>query len=110
MFGVNDQKGADIIFSHVRISSSHLFLILVDIMITTPSESSLALTSILRLMLYIAAKNRVIDFVQGLCKTEHGNAVVKSLKEKELVQEAGTDLKPTLKQTLTAYLENISSR
>ena len=76
----------------------------------TPSESSLALTSILRLMLYMAAKKEVAEFVEDLFKTKAGKAVVKSFKEKECVQEDETVLKPTLQHGLTAYLENISTR
>ena len=78
--------------------------------LTTPSDSSLALTSILKLMLYIAAKSQVSDFVKDLFKTETGNALIKSFKEKDPIQEPETDLKPTLKQRLTSYLEQISSR
>ena len=76
----------------------------------TPSDSSLTLTSILKLMLYIAAKSQVSDFVKDLFKTETGNALIKSFREKDPIQEPETDLKPTLKQRLTTYLEQISSR
>ena len=78
--------------------------------LTTPSDSSLTLTSILKLMLYIAAKSQVSDFVKDLFKTETGNALIKSFREKDPIQEPETDLKPTLKQRLTTYLEQISSR
>ena len=78
--------------------------------LTTPSESSVALTSILKLMLYIAAKSQVSDFVKDLFKTETGNALIKSFRKKDANQESETDLKPTLKQRLTTYLEQISSR
>lgn len=78
--------------------------------LTTPAESSVALTSILKLMLYIAAKSQVSDFVKDLFKTETGNALIKSFREKDPIQESETDLKPTLKQRLTTYLEQISSR
>ena len=78
--------------------------------LTTPSNSSLTLTSILKLMLYIAAKSQVSDFVKDLFKTETGNALIKSFREKDPIQEPETDLKPTLKQRLTTYLEQISSR
>ena len=78
--------------------------------VTTPSDSSLTLTSILKLMLYIAAKSQVSDFVKDLFKTETGNALIKSFREKDPIQEPETDLKPTLKQRLTTYLEQISSR
>lgn len=78
--------------------------------LTTPSESSLTLTSILKLMLYIAAKSQVSDFVKDLFKTETGNALIKSFRKKDPIQEPETDLKPTLKQRLTTYLEQISSR
>lgn len=78
--------------------------------LTTPSEWSLVLTSILKLMLYIAAKSQVSDFVKDLFKTETGNALIKSFREKNPIQEPETDLKPTLKQRLTTYLEQISSR
>lgn len=78
--------------------------------LTTPSEWSLVLTSILKLMLYIAAKSQVSDFVKDLFKTETGNALIKSFREKDPIQEPETDLKPTLKQRLTTYLEQISSR
>lgn len=81
-----------------------------DVVTLTPSESSLALTSILRLMLYMAAKKEVAEFVEDLFKTKAGKAVVKSFKEKECVQEDETVLKPTLQHGLTAYLENISTR
>ena len=77
--------------------------------LTTPSESSVVLTSILKLMLYIAAKSQVSDFVKDLFKTETGNALIKSFREKDPNQESETDLKP-LKQRLTTYLEQISSR
>ena len=78
--------------------------------LTTPSEWSLVLTSILKLMLYIAAKSQVSDFVKDLFKTETGNALIKSFREKDPIQEPETNLKPTLKQRLTTYLEQISSR
>lgn len=78
--------------------------------LTTPSNSSLTLTSILKLMLYIAAKSQVSDFVKDLFKTETGNALIKSFREKDPIQEPETDLKRTLKQRLTTYLEQISSR
>lgn len=78
--------------------------------LTTPSESSLALTSILKLMLYLAAKSQVSDFVKALFKMETGNALIKSFKENNHLQEPETDLKPTLKQRLTTYLEQSSSR
>ena len=78
--------------------------------LTTPSDSSLTLTSILKLMLYIAAKSQVSDFVKDLFKTGTGNALIKSFREKDPIQEPETDLKPTLKQRLTTYLEQISSR
>lgn len=68
------------------------------------------LTSILKLMLYIAAKSQVSDFVKDLFKTETGNALIKSFRKKDANQESETDLKPTLKQRLTTYLEQISSR
>lgn len=68
------------------------------------------LTSILKLMLYIAAKSQVSDFVKDLFKTETGNALIKSFRGKDPNQESETDLKPTLKQRLTTYLEQISSR
>lgn len=78
--------------------------------LTTPSDSSLTLASILKLMLYIAAKSQVSDFVKDLFKTDTGNALIKSFREKDPIQEPETDLKPTLKQRLTTYLEQISSR
>ena len=78
--------------------------------LTTPAESSVALASILKLMLYIAAKSQVSDFVKDLFKTETGNALIKSFRKKDANQESETDLKPTLKQRLTTYLEQISSR
>ena len=78
--------------------------------LTTPVESSIALASILKLMLYIAAKSQVSDFVKDLFKTETGNALIKSFREKDPNQESETDLKPTLKQRLTTCLEQISSR
>jgi len=61
-------------------------------------------------MLYIAAKSQVSDFVKDLFKTETGNALIKSFREKDPIQEPETDLRPTLKQRLTTYLEQISSR
>lgn len=78
--------------------------------LTTPAESSVVLTTILKLMLYIAAKSQVSDFVKDLFKTETGNALIKSFREKDPIQESETYLKPTLKQRLTTYLEQISSR
>ena len=78
--------------------------------LTTPAESSVVLASILKLMLYIAAKSQVSDFVKDLFKTETGNALIKSFREKDPNQESEADLKPTLKQRLTTYLEQISSR
>jgi len=77
---------------------------------TPPSETSLALASILRLMLYIAAKNEVVDFVEVLYRTDSiGKAVMKSFTKKEQ-QEDETSTPSSLQQGLTVFLENISTR
>ena len=61
-------------------------------------------------MLYIAAKNEVVDFVEVLYRTDSiGKAVMKSFTKKEQ-QEDETSTPSSLQQGLTAFLENISTR
>lgn len=73
------------------------------------SKSSLALASILRLMLYIAAKNDSVEFVENLYRTKTGKTVIKSFSSKEEHKDE-TSTQPTLQQGLTTYIENISAR
>ena len=72
------------------------------------SESSLALASILKMMLYVAAKHEAGEFVKDLFRTKVGKAVINSFSEKEEHGEAATQ--STLQQGLFSYLENMSKR
>ncbi|KAL9951591.1 hypothetical protein ACROYT_G044275 [Oculina patagonica] len=73
-----------------------------------PPESSLALTSILKLMLYIAAKHEAGEFFQDLFRTKVGKAVINSFKDEEKKNE--DDTQSTLQQRLNSYLQNMSER
>ena len=73
------------------------------------SGSNLALASILRLMLYVAARNEASEFVENLYGTKAGNRVMKSLTSKEQ-HEDETISQSSLQTGLTNYLENISTR
>ena len=73
-----------------------------------PPESSLELTSILRLMLYIAAKQEAGVFVEDLFRTKVGKAVINSIKDEEKNKEHISH--STLQQGLTSYLANLSNR
>lgn len=72
------------------------------------SESSLALTGILKMMLYIAAKHDAIGFVEDLFRTKAGKAVMNSFSKKD--QQEETANQSNLQQQLFSYLENVSGR
>ena len=73
-----------------------------------PPESSLGLTSILRLMLYVAAKEEAGTFVEDLFRTKVGKAVINSIRDEEKNNEE--ESQSTLQQGLTCYLANMSKR
>jgi len=79
-----------------------------DTVLLPPPESSLELTSILRLMLYIAAKQESGGFVEDLFKTKVGKALINSIKDEEKNKEHASQ--STLQQGLTSYLANMSNR
>ena len=72
------------------------------------SESSLALNSILKMMLYVAAKHEAGGFVEDLFRTKAGKAVMNSFSKKDELEETGNQ--SNLHQQLFSYLENISKR
>nr|XP_058965708.1 uncharacterized protein LOC131792352 isoform X2 [Pocillopora verrucosa] len=72
------------------------------------SESSLALNSILKMMLYVAAKHEAGGFVEDLFRTKAGKAVMNSFSKKDELEETGNQ--SNLQQQLFSYLENISKR
>jgi len=69
---------------------------------------SVELTSILRLMLYIAAKQEASGFVEDLFRTKAGKAVINSFTDEEKNKEHVPQ--STLQQGLTSYLAKISNR
>lgn len=73
-----------------------------------PPESSLVLTSILRLMLYIAAKQEAGEFIEDLFRTKVGKPVINSFKDEEKDKEHVPQ--SALQQGLTSYLANMSNR
>ena len=73
-----------------------------------PPESSLALASILKLMLYVAAKHDAGEFVEDLFRTNVGKEVINSFKAEE--EQNGDVTQSTLQQGLVSYLENMSKR
>ena len=72
------------------------------------SESSLALNSILKMMLYVAAKHEAGGFVEDLFRTKAGKAVMNSFSKKDELEETGNQ--SNLQKQLFSYLENISKR
>lgn len=79
-----------------------------DVMSLLTCESSLALASILKMMLYIAAKHEAIGFIEDLFRTKAGKALMNSFSKKD--QQEETANQSNLQQQLFSYLGNISER
>lgn len=93
---------------HVTILYELTSSISTDTGLLPPPESSLELTSILRLMLYIAAKEEASGFIEDLFRTKAGKAVINSIRDEEKNKEH--EPQSTLQQGLTSYLANMSQR